>query len=99
MTGKMTSVKEKIDTFKKGKSREILVRLIDCKATTVRKDGNQKYLQFKTRGCRWYKSLTSCARNLDSTISLAYFISSVLLIPFICCILSLLQNPSLQDTK
>lgn len=41
-----------------------------------------------------------CICNLDSNVSLvAYFISSVLLIPFICCILSLLQNPFLQDTQ
>lgn len=37
----MTSVKEKIHlSKKKKKSREILDRLKDCKATTVRKDGN-----------------------------------------------------------
>lgn len=37
----MTSVKEKIHlSKKKKKSRAILDRLKDCKATTVRKDGN-----------------------------------------------------------
>lgn len=54
---KMISVKEKIDLFKKGKSSKILERLTNCKATTVGKDGIQKYLEFKNRGGRWYKSL------------------------------------------
>lgn len=94
---KITSVKERIDLLKKRKSREILERLTGYKAKTVRKDGIKKYLEFKTRGGIWYKSLTLCICNLDSNISLvAYFVSSVLLILFICCILSLLQNTSFR---
>lgn len=54
---KMTSVKEKIDLLKKEKSRKILERLTNCKATTVGKDGIQIYLEFKNRGGRWYKPL------------------------------------------
>lgn len=78
---KMTSVKEKIDLSKKEKSREILERLWDCKATTGRKDGN--FWSSKNRGGRWYKSLTLCICILDSNISLvACFISSGLLIHF-----------------